>query len=120
LKRFLAAGVLLMALAATGACRHRNPDQLPPRPISDEGAGFHGMISSITEQLIVAVEDRAATPRRGEISLWPNTEIVTRVGQDIPRESLHRGMRITVWFTNDFTESATLIQGRADRIVVDK
>lgn len=111
-------GVACAALASTAGC-HRATERLPTRPISSAGAGFVGTIYIARADMIEAREESPTRSRQGEIWLSPGTEITNRTGVLIPRESLRRGMRITVWFTNDFTETATEVQGRALRIVVD-
>lgn len=115
--RFLI-GLAFAALAPAAGC-HRATEQMPTRPISSAGAGFVGTIYIARTDMIEAVEESPTRSRRGEIWLSPATEITNRTGVLIPRESLRRGMRITVWFTNDFTETATDVQGRASRIIVD-
>jgi hypothetical protein len=116
--RLLRVGALL-GVALLASCHHRKPSDIPSRPVSKEGAGFVGTIYDVRLQMIMAEEESALKSRRGEIWISPSTEIVSRTGMLMPIETLRRGMRVTVWFTTDFTETDNNVQGRARRIVVE-
>ncbi|HJQ19416.1 MAG TPA: hypothetical protein VJ867_03635 [Gemmatimonadaceae bacterium] len=111
------AGVVLLAGAAA-AC-HRHGGTLPSRPVSTEGAEFIGIISDVRSMMIIAREESLTKTRRGEIWISPATEITNRTGMLVPLETIRRGMHVIVWFTNDFSETSTVVEGRASRVVVD-
>ena len=121
MERWLLRVLTVSLLAASAACRHAGPD-LPSRPLDTSGAAFVGIIYDVRQSMIMADEEsaqRGIGVRRGEIWISPSTEIVSRTGMLVPWENLRRGMRVRVWFTNDFTETGTTVQGRARRIIAD-
>lgn len=92
---------------------------MPSRPVSTEGAEFIGIISDVRSMMIIAREESLTKTRRGEIWISPATEITNRTGMLVPLETIRRGMHVIVWFTNDFSETSTVVEGRASRVVVD-
>ena len=110
--------VAVLALSLVAGC-HRGVETRPSRPVSRDGAGFVGMIYEVRAMTLRAEEQSLDKRRLAEIWVSPSTEITDRGGSLLPFETLRRGMRLTVWFTSDFTETATAVQGRARRIVVE-
>lgn len=110
--------LMLSVLLASSAC-HRSKDTIGTRPASREGASFVGIVSDIRSLRILAQEESALLKRSAAIWVSPSTEIVNRQGFMIPLETVHRGMRVIVWFTAEVNETETTIEGRASRIVVE-
>lgn len=114
--------VFATALLVSGSACHRSAGDLDSRPVPTTGAAFVGTIYDVRQSMIMAEEEgsqRGIGVRRGEIWISPSTEIVSRTGMLVPWDVLRRGMRVRVWFGNDFTETTTAVQGRAYRIIVD-
>lgn len=110
--------IALLTASSMSACR-RTPETRPSRAVSREGAAFYGTISDLRTMTIRADEQEVPRSRRAEIWVSPATEITDRRGSLVPFEALRRGMRVTVWFTPDYTETDVALQGRARKIVVE-
>jgi hypothetical protein len=108
----------LYVMAVACQPQRRGAETAPRDPRSPP---FVGWVTSTNGQFISIDEDVPSKRRQAEVMLMPSTEIVGRSGLLASAQQLRPGVRVTVWFTGNATETDRgVVRATALRVQIDQ
>ena len=107
-------------LSAAVACQPNRPG-VETAPLDTKSAPFVGRVTKTWGQVISIDEDAGRNVRQAVVLIVPSTEIVARSGQLVSAELLRPGVRVTVWFTGNPTQTESgLVRATALKVQIDQ